>query len=236
MKFASAGFTRIDLAAATVAVALLCSLAVPLLGTTRSDSERAGCMNNLRRIGTAVRLWAGNHEDRVPWLTPLAEGGSLLPSPKALNAYEEWATLTNELVTPRRLVCPADVDAKIADEWFGPKGFLTNPNYGPNALSYLVGLHALPDRPRALISADLNVSGSTWPAACGVVGANNARALRLTPVDPNISWTSRVHAQIGHLLLNDGSVLLTDSSSLRTTLAEAPVNSESSSLHVLPAR
>src|SRR5436189_5764963 len=73
----AAAFTRIELAATLAALAVLATLAAPILATTRSDAERAGCVNNLRRIGGGVRLWASDYRERVPWRTPVSEGGTL---------------------------------------------------------------------------------------------------------------------------------------------------------------
>lgn len=92
----SAAFTRLELAVTVTAFAMLGLVALPILATTRSDSERAGCFNNLRQIGRGVRQWGSEHQERVPWLTPIEEGGTRFVG-KGGNAYEEWATFTNEL-------------------------------------------------------------------------------------------------------------------------------------------
>jgi type II secretory pathway pseudopilin PulG len=77
MRNQSRAFTRIELLAIIVMLSLLCAFALPLLATTRQDSERAACVSNLRQVGRATLLWAGDHADRVPWWTPTIEGGTM---------------------------------------------------------------------------------------------------------------------------------------------------------------
>jgi hypothetical protein len=64
------------------------TLNAPTLLAAKARSERIACLNNLKQIGLAARLYAADH------------GTSLLPG--------AFALLTNELGTPRALFCPAD--------------------------------------------------------------------------------------------------------------------------------
>jgi hypothetical protein len=61
--------------------------------------ERAGaiaCVNNLKQFGLAVRIWASDNSDSNP--------------PSVLS-------MSNELSTPKILVCPADVNRQVAADW-----------------------------------------------------------------------------------------------------------------------
>src|SRR4030095_13113051 len=98
---------------------------------------------NLRQIGIAVRQWSGDHFEDPPWLTSVSFGGTRPDSgTKGTGAWAEYLSLSNEMVTPRILVCPSDGLAKIASNWgSGPNG-LVNPGFRQQAVSYLLGLHA----------------------------------------------------------------------------------------------
>ena len=54
------------------------------------------CMNNMKQIGLAARLWANDHKDTFP---------------------PDLATMRNELVTPKILFCPAAPGGVQATDW-----------------------------------------------------------------------------------------------------------------------
>src|SRR5439155_13887112 len=90
-------------------VALLAILALPVLAVNRTRSEQVVCASNLRQVGHAFHLWANDHGDLTPWLTPTSQGGTYL-TPNALKnePYYQIGVMSNELVTPKILVCPSD--------------------------------------------------------------------------------------------------------------------------------
>jgi len=115
------GFTRLELAAAIIGLTLLCAVALPLLGVTRADSDRVACLNNLRQMGRAAQMWASDHTLQFPWRTSISDGGEFIPTPGSTagqprpgNAWAEYAFMSNEVVTPRILACPADTGVKVA--------------------------------------------------------------------------------------------------------------------------
>jgi len=62
----------------------------------RAKSERIQCVNNLKQIGLAARIWATEHQDVMP---------------------ADFLTMTNELSTPKILHCPADAGRTPANNW-----------------------------------------------------------------------------------------------------------------------
>ncbi len=71
----------------------------PEVKDAEAVSERAQsiqCVNNLKQLGLAVRVWATDNEDQFP--------------PDVLS-------MTNEIVTPKVLVCPADDLRHPAADW-----------------------------------------------------------------------------------------------------------------------
>jgi hypothetical protein len=229
----SAAFTRVELAATLAALAILSALAAPILATTRSDAERAGCMNNLRRIGGGVRLWASDHQERVSWRTPLSVGGTL---PDGFNnkpgaAWYEFSFLSNELVSPKILLCPADPQALVAPTW----DLFKSNTFRSSALSYCIGLEALPEFPRSVVAFDRNMKPDTYGAVGCTARVTDAGSIELSFPGTTVWWTNDVHGSVGHVLLNDGSVNLTDSTSFRKIAAEQSQDVQQS-MHFLRAR
>jgi hypothetical protein len=233
-----AAFTRVELFACLACVALMGAVMLPVLGATRSESSRSQCFNNLRQIGRAVRQWSGDHLDNAPWLTLVSDGGTKPEGGvKPGAAWTEYLALSNDLVSPRVLTCPADAFVKVASDWSsGPNG-LANLALRGQSVSYLLGLHAYADRPKAIIAADFNI----WmggPEGCGPTAVNNALSIRTTaggtPPPGAIQWTNGPHLLAGHVSFVDGSVMFLDSSGLTTTLSTLS-STENGNHHILRA-
>src|SRR2546427_9883567 len=102
-----AGFTRSELLVALASLALLLAVCLPALGTRVSGrSARVVCANNLRQIGAAWRMSATALNDTFPFQIP-----NFIPGVSAAQfapAYQWYQVISNELRTPRILVCPSD--------------------------------------------------------------------------------------------------------------------------------
>lgn len=60
-KNTALAFTLVELLVVIVVVAVLAALIFPALGSMRKRSLDAGCVSNLRQIGVAMGLWAGEY-------------------------------------------------------------------------------------------------------------------------------------------------------------------------------
>lgn len=229
-------FTRLDLVAVLAAVALVAGVAFPGLSGTRTDAERLGCVNNLRRIGQAYQLWGNDHGEALPCRTSYRDGGlQAYPSSLINNAWFHFAWLSNELVTPRILACPGDPSTKAARDFStaADGGFL-NPAFRGNALSYLVSLDALAGQTLHLATADRHLSVNSGPGGCSS-GVTTALSILLRP--PTTTWFTNQHEGVGHVLLCDGRVQQLSTPLLRQYLGTTlPGNGEVGSLHILLPR
>ena len=234
MRKKSQAFTRVELLAVMVVLCLLGALALPLFGTTRQDSDRAGCASNLREMGRAMLLWAGDHGERIPWWTPTTEGGTRV-NPKAGNAWFEWATLTNELAAARVLACPADTGVRVATGFDSSSTGFFNTGMRANALSYVVSLHAMLEYPKGLLSADRNLRFDSPSGVTGCsAGVNNAYAIS-SPLSA-AGWTNAVHGPLGQALVVDGHVETTSSEDLKAVMFRVEGADQFGSEHFLRAR
>jgi len=62
----------------------------------KAKAQSTVCINNIKRIGLAARLWAMNNSRTFP---------------------TDFLSMSNELSTPKILVCPGDTNRSAADRW-----------------------------------------------------------------------------------------------------------------------
>lgn len=212
-------FTFVELLAVLGIVALLLAVAMPLLASNRSSSDRAVCQSNLRQIGRAFNMWADDHGGRYPYETPGAEGG-VSDHPIANNAWYQFLAIRAELVTPRVLVCPTDGDRVYATDWSNsPNGGFAGANRRNLSVSYTVGLGTLHD-PRGFLSGDRNVRFSSYSPGC-FDGAVFSGIPQLDWQSPTLDWTDQLHNRSGNILSTDGSVIAAGQSELKTSVKNA---------------
>lgn len=220
-------FTLIECLAIIAALGLLACVALPVLAGTKSDTQRIACVNNLRQIGAACAAWRNEHGELLPAQVSTIDGG--LSASEKQDAWRHFNALSNQLATPRLLVCPSDPQTKVASGWTqSPTGIILPGGLGDKAVSYAVGLHAFPDYPMELVASDRYFE-SVSSTVCGLhairaewlvaQGTNQSPAVRT-------GWfRSAGHDGTGNLLLNDGQVLQTTSEGLQSYLAR-PGHSE----------
>lgn len=61
------GFTYIELMFVMAFIGILAAMLLPALARTREAARRSSCMNNLAQLGIALHLYAGEHDQRLPW-------------------------------------------------------------------------------------------------------------------------------------------------------------------------
>jgi len=75
-KKAGAGFTLVELVVVVAVMALLGAMLLPTLAVSKTKVEKIICVNNLKQLGIAYRLWEGANNGRYPQAVTAANGGA----------------------------------------------------------------------------------------------------------------------------------------------------------------
>lgn len=62
-----AGFTILELLAVIATIGVLAAILLPALARAREAARRASCLNNLAQLGTALWMYAEEHDRAFPW-------------------------------------------------------------------------------------------------------------------------------------------------------------------------
>ena len=179
------------------------------------------CTNNLKQVGLAFRIWAGDHQDINPMQVSVTNGGAM-EAVLSGNIVAVFQVMSNELNTPKILFCPTDKKRIQAVIFPSPSGTPQNAGHesfsGNNNLSYFVGLDAKDTLPSMFLSGDDNflVGGTNIYASGGSPAPSGI--LSLTTNTP-VAWNDTRHLKQGNVGLADGSVQGFSTSALRNALA-----------------
>lgn len=208
-------FTLIELLIVVVCLGILAALLLPALMSPRGDvAQKINCVNNLKQIGVALRTWALDNGDKYPAQVSITNGGTMELVVSGV-VYSHFQVMSNELSTPKILVCPEDV---ARERWtastFGsaiPGAANCIPFWSNTNVSYFVGVDAVDSSPSMFLSGDANI---------GLDGALPKAGLQSFSTNSNIGWYQPRHekGKKGNIGLADGSVQVFDSKELRKAL------------------
>jgi prepilin-type processing-associated H-X9-DG protein len=184
-----------------VIIAIFAFMAMLVYPGGRMDKARAlrvQCINNLKQTGLAFDVWSGDHGQKFPMEISQTNGGTMefITGP---NEWRHFQIMSNELITPRVVICPADASRVGATNFT----FFNNSN-----LSFFINLDYSRPNPHAIWSGDRNLTNGR-PIRDGI--------LELATNQP-AAWTAELHQKKGNLLLFDGSVQQASGSGLRNAV------------------
>jgi prepilin-type N-terminal cleavage/methylation domain-containing protein/prepilin-type processing-associated H-X9-DG protein len=94
------GFTLIELLVVISIIAVLAGLLLPVFNSIQADSRRVKCTSNLRQIGSAILLYAGENQMNLP--------GDKVPWDQSVAPYFGYTSTTFKTPAPI-LTCPSDL-------------------------------------------------------------------------------------------------------------------------------
>jgi prepilin-type N-terminal cleavage/methylation domain-containing protein/prepilin-type processing-associated H-X9-DG protein len=205
-------FTLVELMVVIAAVALLAmAVLLPALWRAQRKAVNIQCNNNLKQIGIACRVWAEDHQQLYPSQSyTSASGGPLF---LGSNVFRYFQVMSNELIDPNIVACPADQRLAARDSI---KGFhdAFALSFDNSHLSYFICLDADKSLPSMFLAGDRNITNGTALTNGVLVLTTNQAA----------GWTDKLHRGAGNIVLVDGSVQQINNPLLNTQLAATGTN------------
>jgi len=195
------GFTLIELLVVICVVAVVVVLLPALTQHQRQERDLSSCVNNLKQIGLAFRIWEGDNGDKYPMQVSVTNGGAMELA-VAGDVAGIFRVMSNELSTPKILVCPQDTRRHFATN------FTTDLNH--QTISYFVGLDTEDKYPQMILSGDDNLEVNGVRVRPGILNLLTNVPAEWTENERHgypQHWSFRnQHLRIGNIGLADGSV------------------------------
>ena len=247
-----AAFTWIEMMVVIVCVVLLaCFIILPAIARRYDKASPVNCVNNLKNIGLAWRIYASDNNGLFPWQAAATNRSAFGPTNYATvpgaglgpaqGVAVTFAFSSYELSTPELVLCPSDTTRfRLKTNSFT---FLMAPAQTPvrdRAISYFIGTSASEEEPQSILSGDRNLAGGPFSAdpkrppsqvalRIPYATATNVAAMK------SAGWTKDIHDFGGNLLLGDGSVWRGNSGLVRVYFRDAATNSGTDLDFIWPA-
>jgi len=209
-------FTLIELLVVIAIIAILAAMLLPVLAAAKRRAQRINCVSNLKQVNLAFRIWEGDNNNQYPMAVSTSTGGAEEsvesnnhPTYTPEGLTNVFCVMSNELSTPKILLCPSDVSHNTSATNFGELAILVGGlGTGTNAISYFVCGDATEAYPQMIMTGDRNVG--TTSAGTPANGINITMEAGNNALNNNAStwgWSANdLHLKVGNIGYADGSV------------------------------
>ena len=167
--------TRVEVVVVVAAITLLVALFLPALAKARARTSRIHCVNNLKQVALSFRIWAGDNEDSYPMQVSVTNGGTM-EFVLSGAVFPHFQVMSNELNTPKVLVCPGDRSRTAATNFVV--------GFDDSHISYFVGVDCHESRTNMFLAGDRQMTRAGGALPSGLHALDRGQQL---------GWAREIH-------------------------------------------
>ena len=164
------------------------------------------CVSNLKQVALSFHIWEGDHDNKYPMAISVTNGGGMESIARG-DVLDCFRAMSNELSTPKILICPTDKEHVWATNFAS--------DFHIFHISYFVGADVTNEtNPNMLLIGDDNFTIDNSPVKLGLL---------TIPTSTSVSWSGTRHIHVGNIAFADGSVSEVSSSGLQEALVHSGI-------------
>src|SRR5580692_5312305 len=98
--------TIIEVLVIIAVLCLLVAMLIPIVTAAKRRAQRLFCVNNIKIDSLSLRVWEGDHNNQYPMSYTTTNGALEWPATTNIAVY--FQAMSNQLNSPKFLICPAD--------------------------------------------------------------------------------------------------------------------------------